>query len=88
MKQTKVHQKGDLAELVYSNSLKSNSLDKATGLTKWEMQRLDLLILQADDESALAVVGRSLCSVTYRLEQHPNIELVREEATEISVFAC
>ncbi len=94
-RQTKVHQTGDLAELVCSNSLKSNTLDKATGLLKWEMRRLDSLILQAADESAVPA-GSALAvdrarfarGVTCRLENHPNIELVREEATEIPNSPC
>jgi len=92
---TKVHQTGDLAELVCSNSLKSNTLDKATGLLKWEMRRLDSLILKAADESAVPA-GSALAvdrakfarGVTCRLENHPNIELVREEATEIPSTPC
>jgi len=95
IKGTKVHQTGDLAELVCSNSLKSNTLDKATGLLKWEMRRLDSLILRAADESAVPA-GSALAvdrakfarGVTCRLENHPNIELVREEATEIPTTPC
>jgi methylenetetrahydrofolate--tRNA-(uracil-5-)-methyltransferase len=87
---TKVHQSGDLAELVCSNSLKSNTLDKATGLLKWEMRRLDSLIISAADASsvpagsALAVDRvKFAASITGRLENHPNITIVREEITEI-----
>jgi len=95
IKGTKVHQTGDLAELVCSNSLKSNTLDKATGLLKWEMRRLDSLILKAADESAVPA-GSALAvdrakfarGVTCRLENHPNIELVRQEATEIPTTPC
>lgn len=94
-RRTKVHQTGDLAELVCSNSLKSNTLDKATGLLKWEMRRLDSLILRAADESAvpagsaLAVDrGKFARGVTCRLQAHPNIELVREEATQIPDSPC
>ena len=94
-RQTKVHQTGDLAELVCSNSLKSNTLDKATGLLKWEMRRLDSLILQAADESAVPA-GSALAvdrakfarGVTCRLENHPNIEIVREELGEIPSTPC
>ena len=50
---TKVHQTGDLAELVCSNSLKSNNLDKATGLLKWEMRTLDSLLIRCADQSAV-----------------------------------
>ena len=87
---TAVHQTGDLAELVCSNSLKSMSLDKASGLLKWEMRRFDSLILTAADEaavpagSALAVDrAKFAAGVTSRLAALPNIEIVREEATEI-----
>jgi methylenetetrahydrofolate--tRNA-(uracil-5-)-methyltransferase len=87
---TKVHQSGDLAELVCSNSLKSNTLDKATGLLKWEMRRLDSLIISAADASsvpagsALAVDRvKFAASITDRLENHPNVTIVREEITEI-----
>ncbi len=50
---TKIHQTDDLAELVCSNSLKSNALDKASGLLKWEMRRLDSLIIAAADASSV-----------------------------------
>ncbi len=87
---TKIHQTDDLAELVCSNSLKSNALDKASGLLKWEMRRLDSLIISAADASsvpagsALAVDRRKFAAnITGRLESHPNIEICREEITEI-----
>ena len=50
---TKIHQTHDLAELVCSNSLKSNDLSKASGLLKWEMRRLDSLIIAAADASSV-----------------------------------
>ena len=87
---TKIHQTHDLAELVCSNSLKSNDLSKASGLLKWEMRRLDSLIIAAADASsvpagsALAVDRRRFAAyITDHLEQHPNVEIVREEVTEI-----
>lgn len=83
---TKIHQTDDLAELVCSNSLKSNTLDKASGLLKWEMRRLDSLIIAAADASsvpagsALAVDRRLFAAnITGRLEAHPNIEICRDE---------
>ena len=42
VRQTPVHQTGDLAELVCSNSLRGNALDQAAGLLKEEMRRLGL----------------------------------------------
>jgi len=44
-----LHQTSDLAELVCSNSLKSNLLDTASGLLKEEMRRLDSLIVRVAD---------------------------------------
>src|SRR4029453_3366862 len=61
VKQTPVHQTGDLAELVCSNSLRGNALDQAAGLLKEEMRRLDSLGVRTADSvevpagSALAV---------------------------------
>ena len=87
---TKIHQTADLAELVCSNSLKSNDLSKASGLLKWEMRRLDSLIIAAADAScvpagsALAVDRRKFAAcITGHLEGHSNIEICRQEATEI-----
>src|SRR4028118_710588 len=84
--QTAVHQTGDLAELVCSNSLKSNSLDKASGLLKAEMRRLDSLIIACADEaagpagSALAVDrARFAALITERLSTHPCITIRRDE---------
>jgi methylenetetrahydrofolate--tRNA-(uracil-5-)-methyltransferase len=58
---TPVHQTGDFAELVCSNSLRGNSLDQAAGLLKEEMRRMGSLIMRVADDvkvpagSALAV---------------------------------
>src|SRR5262245_63020248 len=58
---TPVHQTGDFAELVCSNSLRGNALDQAAGLLKEEMRRMDSVIMRVADEvkvpagSALAV---------------------------------
>jgi len=87
---TTVHRTGDLAELVCSNSLKSNALDKASGLLKHEMRRFGSLIIQAADESSVAA-GSALAvdrekfarAITGRLQAHPNIEIAREEISSI-----
>ena len=61
VRQTPVHQTGDLAELVCSNSLRGNALDQAAGLLKEEMRRMGSLVIRVADEvrvpagSALAV---------------------------------
>jgi methylenetetrahydrofolate--tRNA-(uracil-5-)-methyltransferase len=48
------HASPDLAELVCSNSLRSNQLGNAVGLLKEEMRRLDSLVLAAADERRAA----------------------------------
>ncbi len=95
IKPTKVHQTGNLAELVCSNSLKSNNLDKASGLLKWEMRQLDSLILASADESsvpagsALAVDREKFAAaITGKLAAHPNVEIVRGEIEAIPDGPC
>ena len=90
VKPTPVHQGDRLAELVCSNSLKSNLLTNAAGLLKEEMRRLDSLIVAAGDAScvpageALAVDREMFAAhITHRLESHPNITLARAEVTTI-----
>jgi methylenetetrahydrofolate--tRNA-(uracil-5-)-methyltransferase len=87
---TPVHRTGDLAELVCSNSLKSNLLDTASGLLKEEMRRCDSLVIRAADAarvpagSALAVDRQRFARVvTETLASEPNVRLVREEARAI-----
>jgi methylenetetrahydrofolate--tRNA-(uracil-5-)-methyltransferase len=79
-----------LAELVCSNSLGSTQPDRAPGLLKAELRRLGSRLLKVAEEtsvpagSALAV-DRELFArrVTDELENHPNIQVVREEVVEI-----
>jgi methylenetetrahydrofolate--tRNA-(uracil-5-)-methyltransferase len=87
---TPVHKTSDLAELVCSNSLKSNLLDTASGLLKEEMRRLDSLIVQVADRvkvpagGALAVDREAFArGVTDAIASQPNIRLVRDEITAI-----
>jgi methylenetetrahydrofolate--tRNA-(uracil-5-)-methyltransferase len=86
VKQTPVHQTGDLAELVCSNSLRGNALDQAAGLLKEEMRRLGSLVIRVADEvkvpagSALAV-DRGLFArrITEAVCALPEVRLHREE---------
>lgn len=78
------------AELVCSNSLRSDSLNNAAGIMKEELRRMRSLILEAADAaavpagSALAVDRTAFSSyVTEKLENHPLITVRREEVTEI-----
>jgi len=87
---TDAHQTDRLAELVCSNSLKSDQHPSASWLLKEELRRLDSLLLRA---AAIARVpgGQALtvdrnvfaAEVTAAIESHPRIEIRREEMTEI-----
>src|SRR5574340_57486 len=87
---TPAHKTDQLAELVCSNSLKSNAPGAASWLLKEEMRRAGSLLLRLADEcavpggSALAVDReRFAASATQAIDQHPLITLRREEVTEI-----
>ncbi|MBM3790099.1 MAG: methylenetetrahydrofolate--tRNA-(uracil(54)-C(5))-methyltransferase (FADH(2)-oxidizing) TrmFO [Acidobacteria bacterium] len=83
---TPAHRTGDLAELVCSNSLKSDLPDTAPGLLKQELRRLNSLLIRVADEvrvpagHALAV-DRDLFArrATETLQAEPNVDLVRRE---------
>ncbi len=86
-KYTPAHHSPALAELVCSNSLRSDSTANAVGLLKEEMRRLGSLIMQAADAtrvpagSALAVDRtRFSAYITEQIQNHPNIELISKEA--------
>jgi methylenetetrahydrofolate--tRNA-(uracil-5-)-methyltransferase len=89
-KSTGAHTTGNLAELVCSNSLRSTELTRAAGVLKAELNILDSELLKIAVSSrvpagtALAV-DRELFSLraTQAVESNPNIELIREEVTEI-----
>ena len=90
VRQTPVHQTGDLAELVCSNSLRGNALDQAAGLLKEEMRRMGSLVIRVADSvrvpagSALAV-DRGLFArrITEEVEALPEVTLHREEVPRI-----
>ncbi|MGO9603780.1 MAG: methylenetetrahydrofolate--tRNA-(uracil(54)-C(5))-methyltransferase (FADH(2)-oxidizing) TrmFO [Candidatus Binataceae bacterium] len=90
VRMTEAHQTANFAELVCSNSLRNASLETAVGVLKEEMRRLgSLLILAADRArvpagSALAVDRDDFSGfITATLEEHPRVEIVREEASAI-----
>ncbi|HZS59501.1 MAG TPA: methylenetetrahydrofolate--tRNA-(uracil(54)-C(5))-methyltransferase (FADH(2)-oxidizing) TrmFO [Gemmatimonadaceae bacterium] len=87
---TPAHQTDRLAELVCSNTFKSTERTNAHGLLKAEMRCLSSMILEAADEArvpggtALAVDrDRFSAAVTSRIAGHPNITVLRAEATEL-----
>ncbi|EAP91342.1 gid protein, hypothetical [Oceanicaulis sp. HTCC2633] len=84
---TFAHQTGGLAELVCSNSFRSDDAEtNAVGLLHEEMRRAGSLIMAMGDKhqvpagGALAVDREAFSAdVTAAIENHPNIEIVREE---------
>jgi methylenetetrahydrofolate--tRNA-(uracil-5-)-methyltransferase len=90
VKQTPAHVSEYLAELVCSNSLGSDRTDRASGLLKAELRRLNSLILACADETAVPAgsalaVGREAFAelVTHRIQEHPLIHLRRQEVPAI-----
>jgi len=90
VRSTDAHKTENFAELVCSNSLRGASLANAVGLLKEEMRRLDSVIISSADETAVPAGGALAVDrdnfsalVTERVQNHPNIEIVREEITEI-----
>jgi methylenetetrahydrofolate--tRNA-(uracil-5-)-methyltransferase len=84
------HVSPDLAELVCSNSLRSNSLGNAVGLLKEELRRLGSLLMAAAEATrvpagdALAVDRQAFASfVTSRLEKREGLKIAREEVAGI-----
>ena len=87
---TGAHQTADLAELVCSNSLGSRLPDRASGVLQDELRRLDSMLLECAEASALPAgsalaVDRVAFSrlVTGRIASHPRIEIRRQEMTGI-----
>ncbi len=90
IRNTPVHRSDFAAEIVCSNSFKSNHLSNASGVLKEEMRLLDSLIVRCADATSVPAgealaVDRDLFSamVTAELEQHPNIDFRRGEVTEL-----
>lgn len=89
-KKTPAHHLDTFAELVCSNSLRSNQLENAVGLLKEELRRMGSLIMECADENAVPAGGAlavdredfSKC-VTEKIRNNPNIEVIEQEYTHI-----
>lgn len=88
---TPAHKTDQLAELVCSNSLKSEAQDSAPWLLKEELRRMDSLLLRLAQQARVPggqalTVDREIFGreVTRAIEQHPRIQLRREEVTAIA----
>lgn len=84
------HHTEGFAELVCSNSFRSNKLSNAVGLLKGEMRRLSSLIMYWADKTsvpagdALAVDREAFSAgITDTLKNHPNIDIVHKEISDI-----
>ncbi len=90
IRQTPAHQTDGLAELVCTNSFKSEDVGNAHGLLKAEMRALGSILLRAADETKVAA-GTALAVDRHRfsallgelIAHHPNITIERREVTQI-----
>ena len=94
IKYSEAHSNENFAEIVCSNSFKSNLLTNACGLLKEELRRLDSLLIKIADETkvpagqALAVDRKSFAKkVTCELEKNEFIEIIRKEIVNIESLA-
>jgi len=90
VRQTPAHHTDKLAEIVCSNSLKSDEPGSASHLLKEELRRGDSLVMSAAARArvpagaALAVDRQQFAEyITSEIEAHPRIEVVREEVTSL-----
>ncbi len=90
VKYSPAHSNENLAEIVCSNSFKSNVLTNACGLLKEELRRLDSLLIKCADETrvpagqALAVDREKFSKlVTKKINENSNIEVIHEEVSKI-----
>ena len=94
VKYSPAHSNKNLAEIVCSNSFKSNLLTNACGLLKEELRKLDSLLIKIADETSVPAgqalaVDREVFSekVTKVIEENENIEIIHEEITNIEEIA-
>ena len=90
IKFSKAHSNKDLAEIVCSNSFKSNKITNACGLLKEELRMLGSFLIKTADETSVPAgqalaVDRDIFSqkVTKLIESNPYINVIREEITKI-----
>ncbi|MEM1177482.1 MAG: methylenetetrahydrofolate--tRNA-(uracil(54)-C(5))-methyltransferase (FADH(2)-oxidizing) TrmFO [Acidobacteriota bacterium] len=89
-RKTPAHSTGGFAELVCSNSLRSDDPLHAAGLLKREMEAFDSLIIGSAREAAVPAGGALAvdrdvfaAAVTEKLEAHPKVRIERREVTEL-----
>ena len=92
---TPAHKTSGFAELVCSNSFRSDDINNAVGLLHEEMRICGSLVMEAADSSrvpagsALAVDRNHFSDyVTQKIENHPNIQVINEEFTDFDDEDC
>lgn len=92
VKMTDAHQTDMFAELVCSNSLRSDDINNAVGLLKYEMEEFGSLIIQAAKYAQLPAGGSLAVDrinfskyIQDKINNHPNIEVIREEVININL---
>lgn len=94
-KKTPAHKTDGFAELVCSNSLRSDRLQNAVGLLKEEMRLLDSIIMKAADYARVPAGGALAVDrvkfsgmITETIKQHPLVSFEEKEITEIPEGEC
>lgn len=90
LKKTPAHHTGQFAELVCSNSFRSNELSNAVGVLKEEMRMMNSLIIECADQHAVPAGGALAVdrehfseAVTAKIRSHPLIEIINDEVTAL-----
>ena len=89
-KYSPAHANQNLAEIVCSNSFKSNLHTNACGLLKEELRAMDSLLIRIEDNTAVPA-GQALAvdreifakKVTEAIKSNPNIEVINEEIVDL-----
>lgn len=90
-KRSAAHKSDNFAELVCSNSLRAGGIHNAVGLLKEEMRRMNSLIMECADATAVPAGGALAVDregfsamVTAKIKAHPNIKIINQEAEDIN----
>ncbi|MEG0584821.1 MAG: methylenetetrahydrofolate--tRNA-(uracil(54)-C(5))-methyltransferase (FADH(2)-oxidizing) TrmFO [Christensenellaceae bacterium] len=93
-KKSPAHTSDGLAELVCSNSFRSDRITNAAGLLKQEMRALDSLVMKAADATSVAAGGALAVNrqefssfITQAMQKDENIEIISEEVLDLSRFS-
>ena len=91
-KMTEAHKTNKLAEIVCSNSLKSDSMENASGILKYEMEVFGSLVMESakanrvEAGGALAVDREGFSEyITNKIKELKNVNIINEEITSIDI---